>query len=179
MEAPRGTGGGDYTKKMSRPTHAVQMEPLSVDGLTVAIEADGRGRGEGCGAVCTFIGVVRATHNQRAVRYLEYEAHTPLALKTFAMISSEAVTTWPAASLAIHHRIGRLEIGEASVVIAAGAAHRAEAFQVCRYAIERIKQIAPIWKHEFFVDGDGWVEGPVADPANEELRRQALERACA
>jgi len=63
--------------------------------------------------------------------------------------------------------------------VAAAAAHRAESFQVCRYGIERVKQIAPVWKHEFFDDGDAWVEGPLADPANEQLRRQALERACA
>jgi molybdopterin synthase catalytic subunit len=61
----------------------------------------------------------------------------------------------------------------------AATAHRAEAFQVCRYAIERVKQIAPIWKHEFFEDGEAWVEGPIADPADERMRQDALGRACA
>ena len=79
----------------------------------------------------------------------------------------------------VHHRVGRLEIGEASVAIAAASAHRAESFQVCRYAIERVKQIVPVWKHEFFEDGDAWVEGPLANPDDEEMRRQALGQACA
>ena len=75
--------------------------------------------------------------------------------------------------MAIWHRIGRIEIGEASVVIAAAAAHRDEAFRVCRYAIERVKQIAPVWKHEFFEDGAAWVEGAVADPDDEFARGHA------
>ena len=64
-------------------------------------------------------------------------------------------------------------------MIVAGAAHRAEAFQACRYAIERVKQIAPVWKHEFFEDGDAWVEGAVADPADDPARQEARRRACA
>jgi molybdopterin synthase catalytic subunit len=128
--------------------------------------------------VCTFVGVVRATHTGRRVRYLEYEAHAALAVKTFARIETEVLEQWPAATVLMQHRVGHLDIGEASVVIAAAAAHRAESFEVCRYAIERIKQISPIWKHEFFEDGEAWVEGPVADPTDDALRRQALERAC-
>jgi molybdopterin synthase catalytic subunit len=81
--------------------------------------------------------------------------------------------------MAIHHRVGRLEIGDASVAIVAGAAHRAEGFQACRYAIERVKQVAPVWKHEFFEDGDAWVEGAVADPNDEFARQEARKRACA
>jgi molybdopterin synthase catalytic subunit len=113
------------------------------------------------------------------VRYLEYEAHEALALNVFRMIEGEIVSTWPGAVLGIHHRTGRLEIGEASVAIVAATAHRAAAFQVCRYAIERIKQIAPVWKHEFFDAGDAWVEGPVADPTDAAMRQAALDCACA
>jgi molybdopterin synthase catalytic subunit len=164
---------------MSVPALAVVSEPLSVELLTAVVEGQGRGRGEGCGAVCAFVGIVRATHTGRAVRHLEYEAYVPLAVRAFGTIASEASARWPLAILAIHHRVGRLEIGEASVAIAAASAHRAESFQVCRYAIERIKQIAPIWKHEYFVDGDDWVEGPLADPHNDDLRRQAMDSACA
>lgn len=163
---------------MSFAPMAVTGEPLSLERLATWVEAEGQRQGEGCGAVTSFLGVVRATHNRRAVRYLEYEAHAPLAIKTFTAIAQEARSTWPDAVLAIHHRTGRLEIGEASVVIAAAAAHRAEAFQVCRYAIERVKQIAPVWKHEYFDDGDAWVEGPVADPHDETMRQEALARAC-
>jgi molybdopterin synthase catalytic subunit len=168
-----------YTEEMSAVSHDVRDAPLAVEPLVAAVEAMTRDRGEGCGAVCTFVGVVRATHQGRRVRYLEYEAHAALAAKTFALISTEVATHWPSAVVAIHHRTGRLQIGEASVVIAAAAAHRAESFQVCRYAIERVKQIAPVWKHEFFEDGEAWVEGPLADPSDERLVREAMERACA
>jgi molybdopterin synthase catalytic subunit len=100
-------------------------------------------------------------------------------MKVFQRIEREIDRHWPGALVAIHHRIGRLEIGEASVAIVIATPHRAEAFQACRYAIERVKQVAPIWKHEFFEDGDMWVEGAPADPEDEAAQQRALERACA
>jgi molybdopterin synthase catalytic subunit len=127
-----------------------------------------------CGAISTFVGIVRDEHGGRRVLWLEYEAFEPLAIKAFARIDEEAGERWPSIALAIHHRIGRLEIGEASVVIAAASPHRPEAFAACRYAIERIKQIAPIWKHEHFEGGDVWIEGATADPMDEEVRRMAF-----
>ena len=130
------------------------------------------------GAVTTFVGVVRDHHAGRRVRWLEYEAYAPLAVKAFERIAAEAAERWPDARLAIHHRTGRLEIGEASVAIAAASPHRADAFAACRYAIERIKQIAPIWKREHFEGGEMWIEGATADPADEQARTLALERAC-
>jgi molybdopterin synthase catalytic subunit len=162
---------------MSAHRLAVVREPLSIDALGREVEALARDTGAGCGAVGSFLGVVRATHKGRAVRHLEYEAFEPLALKVFAQIDAELVEQWPGAVLGLRHRIGRLGIGEASVAIAVATAHRAEAFQACRYAIERVKQIAPIWKHEFFTDGDAWVEGAVADPADVTARDRAL-RTC-
>ena len=81
--------------------------------------------------------------------------------------------------LGLHHRVGTLGIGEASVIIAAASPHRAEAFAACRYAIERIKQIAPIWKREYFEGGDCWIEGAVADPDDAAARGEARRRACA
>lgn len=158
---------------------AVTRDPLSIDALTTAVEAAVRARGEGCGALASFLGVVRATHQGRAVRYLEYEAFDALAVKTFAQIRNEAQARWPEAELALVHRVGRLEIGEASIAIVAATAHRADAFAVCRYAIERVKQIAPVWKHEYFVDGDAWVEGAVADPEDADAREKAMAIACA
>jgi molybdopterin synthase catalytic subunit len=152
---------------------------LTVDPVVEAVESALQTRGEGCGAVCTFVGIVRATHQGRRVKFLEYEAHAALATRMFDRISGEIAGPWPDAVVVIHHRIGRLSVGEASVVIAAASAHRAASFQVCRYAIERVKQIAPVWKHEFFDDGDAWVEGPVANPDDDAMRRLALERACA
>jgi molybdopterin synthase catalytic subunit len=158
---------------------SVTAAPLSVEAVTTAVEATVRSQGEGCGAVASFVGLVRATHKGRAVKYLEYEAFDALALKVFRQIEEEAAAQWPGAALGIVHRTGRLAVGEASVVIVAATAHRAEAFQVCRYAIERVKQIAPVWKHEFFEDGEAWVEGAVADPEDSDARARALEIACA
>jgi molybdopterin synthase catalytic subunit len=113
------------------------------------------------------------------VLYLVYEAYEALAAKTLTKILDEARHRWPQARLAIHHRIGRLEVGEASVAIAAASPHRAEAFAACRYAIERVKQIAPIWKHEYFAGGDVWIEGATANPDDEAARETALKIACA
>ena len=110
----------------------------------------GRRRSSGWCAITTPAG---------SVLWLDYEAYAPLALKAFEQIAAEAAEQWPGARLAIHHRIGRVAIGEASVVIAAASPHRADAFAACRYAIERVKQIAPIWKHEHFEGGDVWIEG--------------------
>lgn len=163
---------------MSVPRLAIVREPLSIDALGGEVEALARHAGTGCGAVGSFLGVVRATHQGRAVRHLEYEAFEPLALKVFEQIDGEVAEQWPGAVLGLRHRVGRLAIGEASVAIAVATAHRAEAFEACRYAIERVKQIAPIWKHEFFADGDAWVEGAVADPADLTARQEAVARAC-
>ncbi len=130
------------------------------------------------GAVNVFIGTVRDHNAGRRVLYLEYEAYEPLALKTLQRIGEEVAERWPAVELAIHHRTGRLDIGEASVIIAAAAAHRADAFSATRYAIERVKQIVPIWKHEHFEGGATWIEGASADPADVAAREEALRRAC-
>ncbi len=158
---------------------AVTRAPLSLDALTSEVEAQVRTRGEGCGALVGFLGVVRATHQGRGVRYLEYEAFDALAVRTFEQIRDEVLVRWDASALGLVHRVGRLEIGDASVAIVGAAAHRAEAFAICRYAIERVKQIAPVWKHEFFTDGDAWVEGAVADPSDEAAREKAMAIACA
>ena len=131
------------------------------------------------GAVASFLGLVRNHNLGRSVRYLEYEAYEPLALRSFERISDEVRTRWPGVNLALHHRIGRLEIGEASVAIAAASAHRGDAFAACRYTIERIKQIAPIWKHEFFEGGDVWIEGATANPDDDAARAEAERVACA
>ena len=156
---------------------AIVREPIAVDVLIAELERERERHDEGCGAVGTFVGVVRATHRGRRVRYLEYEAFEPMAMNVLARIDAEVVAEWPGALIALHHRIGRLAVGEVSVAVAAATAHRAEAFAACRYAIERVKQILPVWKHEFFEDGDAWVEGAVADPDDEDARRVAVRRA--
>jgi molybdopterin synthase catalytic subunit len=132
----------------------------------------------GCGAVVTFIGTVRDHNAGRRVLYLDYEAYEPLVLKAFRRIDEESRERWPGVALAIHHRLGRLEAGDTSVVIAVASAHRADAFAAARYTIERIKQIAPIWKRESFEGGEEWIEGAVAHPDDEMAREAALRRAC-
>jgi molybdopterin synthase catalytic subunit len=131
------------------------------------------------GAVVTFLGLVRNHNLGRSVRYLEYEAYEPLALRAFERIGAEVAERWPGVRLALHHRIGRLEIGEASIAIAARSPHRGDAYSACRYTIERVKQIAPIWKREFFDGGDVWIEGATANPDDERARHEAERLACA
>ena len=138
--------------------YAVTEDPLDPAAVAALVARHGDG------AVATFVGLVRDHNAGRRVLWLDYEAFAPLAVKAFERIASEAGERWPGARLAIHHRIGRVEIGEASVAIAAASPHRADAFAASRYAIERIKQIAPIWKHEHFEGGDVWLEGAIADP---------------
>jgi molybdopterin synthase catalytic subunit len=154
---------------------AVTQEPLDLQTLTRDVAAGAPSDG----AVTTFTGMVRDHNQGRKVCFLEYEAYEPLALRGLDLIVTEALEKWPAVRLAIHHRIGRMAIGEASVAIAAASPHRADAFAASRYAIERIKQIVPIWKHEYFEGGDVWIEGATADPDNADARQEALRIACA
>lgn len=112
-----------------------------------------------CGATASFVGSVRDHHEGRAVRAVTYDAFEPLAAAVLAGIAREAAGRF-GARVAIEHRIGRLEAGEASVMIAAAAPHRAPAFDACRWAIEEIKRRAPVWKQEHYADGtSGWLEG--------------------
>ncbi len=152
---------------------AITTAPLDAAALVRALDVTG------IGAVTTFIGLVRDHHLGRKVLHLEYEAYEPLALRGLDLIVREASEQWPAVRLAIHHRIGRMDIGEASVAIAAASPHRADAFAASRYAIERVKQIVPIWKHEYFEGGDVWIEGATADPDSVEAREKAMKIACA
>ena len=149
-------------------------EPLEIDQIVQVVSAPK----EPNGAVTSFVGLVRGTNQGKKVQRLEYEAYEPMALKAFALIASEARDRWPDVTVAVHHRVGRLRVGEASVAIAAASPHRAESFSACRYAIERIKQIAPIWKHEFFEGGDVWIEGAAVDPDDKGAREDAYRRAC-
>ncbi len=130
------------------------------------------------GAIVTFVGTVRGENQGRRVARLEYEAYEPLALRAFAIISDEVTAYWPTTRVAFHHRTGSLAVGEPSVAIAAASPHRADAFSACRYVIERLKQVAPVWKHEFFEGGDAWIEGATADPREPSAREEAYRRSC-
>jgi molybdopterin synthase catalytic subunit len=157
---------------MAPPLLAVTTASLDLAALVDAVSA------AQAGAVASFLGTVRSPNKGRRVLYLEYEAYEPLAIRVFERIRDEMTAEWPDAVLALHHRIGRLEPGEVSVAIAVSSPHRAAAFAACRYAIERVKQIAPIWKRETFEGGEVWVEGAVATPDDEDARREALKLAC-
>lgn len=161
---------------MSPPLFAIGPGPLELEPLVSAIARESDGVD---GAAVTFVGLVR-NHNQgRRVQYLEYEAYEPLALKAFARIDEEVRTRWPGMRMALHHRTGRVEIGDASVAIVTASPHRAHAFAACRYAIERVKQIVPVWKREYFDGGDVWIEGATADPDDHVARAEAERIACA
>jgi|RhiMetdeSRZDD1v2_1073273.scaffolds.fasta_scaffold265469_2 molybdopterin synthase catalytic subunit len=158
---------------------AIGPEPLELERIVAALDTSGRFHTGADGAVVTFLGLVRNHNLGRRVRYLEYEAYEPLALKAFERIAAEIHERWPDVGLALHHRIGRLDVGEASIAIATRSPHRANAYAASRYAIERVKQIAPIWKREFFDGGDVWIEGATADPDDERARAEAERIACA
>jgi len=158
---------------------AIGPARLELDALVAAVSLRPGEPAGADGAVVAFLGVVRNHNAGRRVQYLEYEAYEPLALKTFERIADEVGHRWPGARLALHHRIGRLEIGDASVAILTASPHRADAYAANRYTIERVKQIAPIWKREFFDGGDVWIEGATADPTDEAARAEAERVACA
>jgi molybdopterin synthase catalytic subunit len=154
---------------------AVTRDPLDLPTLISAIAQEAVGDG----AVTSFTGLVRAHNQGRKVHFLEYEAYEPLAVRAMQLIVNEACETWPDVRVGMHHRIGRIEIGQASVIIVAASPHRAQAFAACRYAIERVKQIVPIWKHEHFEGGEVWLEGATADPDDDKAKLAAYRIACA
>lgn len=124
------------------------------------------------GAVALFYGVVRDNSDGRRVQYLEYDAYPSMAVKKMREVAEEARARWPITEIAVAHRIGRLEIGETSLLVAVSSPHRREAFEACHHAVDRIKEIVPVWKKEVWEDGEAWVEGhvaprPVGEPAGE------------
>jgi molybdopterin synthase catalytic subunit len=121
--------------------------------LQVASQSDG--------AIVTFSGIVRGTNQGKKVLFLEYEAYPEMAAKMMERIGKEILDTWGLSAVRMQHRVGRLNVGETSVVIVVAAPHRDDAFAACQYAINRLKRIVPIWKKEVFEDGEVWVEGPV------------------
>ncbi len=129
----------------------VTDRPLSLDALLAAVSHPG------AGGIVLFLGVVRDNNDGRDVHYLEYEAYDSAAEASMRRIASEAESRWPGTRVACAHRTGRLEIGEASVIVAAAAPHRAEAFEAARYVIDTLKAEAPIWKKEVYEGGEVWI----------------------
>jgi molybdopterin synthase catalytic subunit len=148
---PPVSGGQEVRKKLFEIT----TEPLSLD------EVASRVAGSTRGAITVFAGTVRGETGELSTDYLEYEAYAEMAEPMLAQLAAEVQARWPQIeAVAIVHRVGRLEIGEPSVVIAVAAGHRQGVFDACSYAIERLKAVVPIWKKEVGSDGSWWVEGP-------------------
>ena len=114
------------------------------------------------GAVVTFCGVVRNHSGETSTDFLGYDAYKEMAEKKMSEIGDQAKKQWNIEDVAILHRIGRLELGEITVLIAVASPHRAEAFEACRYVIDKLKETVPIWKKEVGENGEAWVEGPQA-----------------
>jgi molybdopterin synthase catalytic subunit len=129
----------------------VQEEPIDARELERLVSYPG------AGAIATFIGTVRDAGRGQPVTHLEYEAYAPAAELAFSQIGDEIRTRWGLDGVAIAHRVGTLPVGEASVAISVASPHREAAFEACRYAIERIKEIAPIWKKEYYQGGAAWI----------------------
>lgn len=127
--------------------------PLSAPTVRVRLAAPEHG------AVVIFEGVTRNHHQGKEVHHLEYEAYEPMARRRLEAIAREMMSRWPVGAAALAHRLGRLEIGEVSVVVGAAAPHRDAAFAACRFGIEAVKRSVPIWKKEWAEDGAWWVEG--------------------
>ena len=143
------TGGGEPMEPLIQLTR----EPLDRNTLVAAVSR------ASVGGIVVFEGVVRDNARGKQVRYLEYEAYVEMAERQIRAIISEAQQRWGVERVAVAHRFGRLEIGEASVIIVVASAHRAEAFEACRYIIDTVKQTVPIWKKEVATNGEEWVEG--------------------
>jgi len=109
------------------------------------------------GAAVTFVGTTRAENEGRSVERLEYEAYPEMALAEMRKIGEEAARRWPIDRVAVTHRVGVVPLGEASVVIAVSAGHRGPAFAACRFVIDRLKQVVPIWKKEYYEGGEIWI----------------------
>ena len=118
----------------------------------------------GAGAICTFTGVVRDNSRGRTTTRLEYEAYPGMAESQMRAIAAEIADRWPEARVAMAHRTGVLEIGEASVVVSVSCPHRGDAIAACKWGIDRLKETVPVWKKEFFADGEVWIEGDEARP---------------
>ncbi len=135
------------------PIILLTHEPLKRDELITSVSDPG------IGGIVLFEGVVRDNARGKQVRYLEYDAYEEMAVQQIRTIIVEVKQRWGIERVAVAHRFGRLEIGEASVIIVVASPHRAEAFEACRYIIDTLKTTVPIWKKEVATNGEEWVEG--------------------
>ena len=136
----------------------ITIEPISIDDVIRRVSSPA------VGAVVSFTGIVRGTNAGRRVLYLEYETYPEMAELTLSQVAEEIKEQWSVEGVAIVHRVGKQRIGETSVAIAIASGHRRGAFEAGSFAIDRIKEIVPIWKKEYFEGGEVWIEGPDKPP---------------
>ncbi|HZT09274.1 MAG TPA: molybdenum cofactor biosynthesis protein MoaE [Chloroflexota bacterium] len=129
----------------------ITRDELTADGIASLVGSPD------CGAVTVFLGTARRISRGREVEYLEYEAYPEMAIRKLEQIAEEIRERWGTSRIAVRHRVGRVDLGEASVAIAVATEHRAEGFAACQYAIDRLKEIVPIWKKEVWVGGGEWI----------------------
>jgi molybdopterin synthase catalytic subunit len=155
---PVSGGQSDPVLPLASAHARLQRERIDSEALLSEIKA-----GED-GAVCLFDGIVRNHSRNRRTLYLEYEAYPVMALAGMEKLAAEALAGFPVREVRIVHRVGRLEIGESSVLIAVASAHRGAAFDACRWIIDTLKKTVPVWKKEFFEDGATWADGEPFPP---------------
>ena len=154
---PPVSGGADLIE--------ITREPLDPEAITAQV------RKRSNGAVLTFLGTTRAQTADRAVLHLEYEAYEPMALNKLTEIAAEIRDRWDVEDVAISHRLGRLDIEDISLVVAVASPHRKDAFEACQYSVDRIKEIVPIWKKEYFEGGEVWIESPESLVARQSAKK--------
>jgi molybdopterin synthase catalytic subunit len=130
-------------------------EKISIDAILAEVED------HSTGAVVLFLGRVRNLSEGRQVQSMDYEAYPEMAEAKLQELEQQVMRRWPIEKIVLIHRVGKLDLGEVSVAIAVASRHRQQAFEVCRYAIDTLKETVPIWKKEYFSDGEGWVKGVV------------------
>jgi molybdopterin synthase catalytic subunit len=140
---------------------ALVRERIDADAIVSGIKAGSDG------AVCVFDGIVRDNTRGRATLHLDYEAYEEMAVKQMELLRAEAMEQFKVRDIVIVHRLGRLGVGETSVLVVVASAHRGAAFEACRWVIDTLKKTVPIWKKEQFVDGAVWADG---EPFPEEIR---------
>ena len=148
-----GADFGDLNSSTADGPVKIVREPIATEHILDAIKAGGDG------AVCVFDGIVRNNTRGRQTVHLDYEAYEEMALRQMHQLRTDALGRFAVREVAIFHRLGRLVVGETSVLIAVASAHRGAAFDACRWVIDTLKKTVPIWKHEQFVDGAVWSDG--------------------
>lgn len=162
---PRGGDEVAFIPPVSGGSEPPWLGPISIGRDRIDVAALERAvANPAAGAIVTFAGTTRRDNVGRRVLRLEYEAYEPMALAEMGKLAREAGERWNIVRIAIRHRIGVVEIGETSVAIAVSAAHRAEAFEACRFAIDRLKEVVPIWKKEYFEGGEAWIGCQTSHP---------------